>query len=78
MSKPIDYDNLHRVIEEGVKEACKDAGLVRFALSIQFTALVVVSGKGPEMIPNVEIEVTELTEEQSEALKALSDKAQGN
>jgi hypothetical protein len=78
VKKPIDYDALHRAIEGGAKEACIDAGLVRFALSVQFSALIVVGGDGPEPIPSVEIEVTELTEEQADALKELRDKAQGN
>lgn len=78
MKKPVDYENLRNVIEAGVKQACKDAGLERFAIEIGMYALVVVSNKGPEQIPCLAIDVTELTEEQQAEIDRARVKREGN
>lgn len=78
MKKPVDYKNLQRVIEAGVLDACKDAGIERCAINVDIGAMVAVSSSGAEQMPIVTVQVTELDAEQMAALRAAMIGQEGN
>ncbi len=59
----VDWNKLRRVIELGTVEAAKDAGLERFAVTVNVTVL-----PEPINVPVISVEVVELTAEQAKSL----------
>lgn len=79
MSKPIDYDNLRDVVQAGTAQACRDAGMKFFSVSVEIIpVLVVVKGAGPALVPETKVQVLELTEEQAKQVLAEDLKLRGN
>lgn len=65
MPKPVDFDNLRRVILLGSRDACRDAGLEHFLLDVDIQPAIVVKASGPTIEPLVKIEILELTPEEA-------------
>lgn len=61
--KQVDYDQLRRVLEHGIVDACHEAGLSRVAVCIHIDTLVAPTADSKaEVVPVIRVEVCELSE----------------
>lgn len=65
----IDLENLKRVIMAGSTDAARDAGLTHFAISVSVEPVLAELPQGPAIVPQISVEIVELSEEQAVALR---------
>jgi hypothetical protein len=69
VSRPVDFENLKRVIMAGSADAAREAGLTHFVISVSVEPALVELAQGPAIIPQISVEIVELSEEQAAALR---------
>jgi hypothetical protein len=67
--RTVDFENLKRVIIAGSADAARDAGLVHFVISVSVDPALVTLPTGPEIAPEIKIEIVELSDEQAAELR---------
>lgn len=66
-----ELQKLRRAVADNAAKVAQDHGLVRFGVSVVIARLVVTHPDGAkEMVPGIEIDITELSEEQAAMLAA--------
>jgi hypothetical protein len=75
----IDYEKLRKIIELTTLHCCAEVGIEHMVIVVNISQLTVpTSDGGATSLPKIDVSVTELTEDQFQALANSVNKKEGN